>query len=159
MSALPATTDVVIVGAGPTGLALACVLAAERVSFVLVDQLAEGANTSRAGWCTAGPSRFLEELEVTDRLRAEGHVVPRFTLRDRDHMLVTIRFDGTRSATADFPPAKTYQKALFEAGVPLMAFAVPDVQGEYKRLTKRGVVFKRGPTKVGQTTLAVLNDT
>jgi 2-polyprenyl-6-methoxyphenol hydroxylase-like FAD-dependent oxidoreductase len=36
----------------------------------------------------------LEELEVTDRLRAEGHIVPRFTVRDRDHVLVTIRFDG-----------------------------------------------------------------
>ena len=30
---LPATTDVVIVGAGPTGLSLACVLAERVVSF------------------------------------------------------------------------------------------------------------------------------
>ena len=48
MSTLPATTDVVIVGAGPTGLTLACILAAEGVSFVLVERLAEGLNTSRA---------------------------------------------------------------------------------------------------------------
>ena len=57
MSALPATTDVAIVGAGPTGLALACSLAKERVSVILVDRLAEGANTSRAAWCTPGRSR------------------------------------------------------------------------------------------------------
>lgn len=94
MRALPATTDVVIVGAGPTGLTLACVLAKEGLSFVLVDRLAEGANTSRAAVVHARTLEVLEELEVTDRLRAEGHVVPRFTLRDRDRVLVTIRFDG-----------------------------------------------------------------
>jgi 2-polyprenyl-6-methoxyphenol hydroxylase-like FAD-dependent oxidoreductase len=94
MSTLPATTDVVIVGAGPTGLALGCVLAAEGVSFVLVERLAEGANTSRAAVVHARTLEVLEELEVTDRLRAAGHVVPRFTLRDRDHVLVTLRFDG-----------------------------------------------------------------
>jgi 2-polyprenyl-6-methoxyphenol hydroxylase-like FAD-dependent oxidoreductase len=93
MSTLPATTDVVIVGAGPTGLALACVLASKGISFVLVERLAEGANTSRAAVIHARTLEVLEELEVTDQLRAEGHVVPRFTLRDRDHVLVTLRFD------------------------------------------------------------------
>jgi 2-polyprenyl-6-methoxyphenol hydroxylase-like FAD-dependent oxidoreductase len=93
MSALPKTTDVVIVGAGPTGLALGGTLAAEGVSFVLVDRLAEGANTSRAAVVHARTLEVLEELEVTDRLRDRGHVVPRFTLRDRSRVLVTIRFD------------------------------------------------------------------
>jgi 2-polyprenyl-6-methoxyphenol hydroxylase-like FAD-dependent oxidoreductase len=93
MGTLPATADVVIAGAGPTGLAIAGVLAAEGVSFVLADRLAEGANTSRAAVVHARTLEVLEELEVTDRLRAEGHIVPRFTVRDRDHVLVTIRFD------------------------------------------------------------------
>ncbi len=94
MNTLPAIADVVIVGAGPTGLALTGVLAKEGVSFVVVDRLAEGANTSRAAVVHARTLEVLEELEVTDRLRAEGHVVPRFTVRDRDHVLATIRFDG-----------------------------------------------------------------
>ena len=94
MSALPAKTDVVIVGAGPTGLTLGCVLAARRVPFVLIDRLAEGANTSRAAVVHARTLEVLEEIGVTDRLRAEGHVVPRFTVRDRDRALATIRFDG-----------------------------------------------------------------
>ena len=93
MSTLPAATDVLIVGAGPTGLALATVLAKERASFVLVDRLAEGANTSRAAVVHARTLEVLEELDVTDRLRRVGHVVPRFTIRDRDHVLATIRFD------------------------------------------------------------------
>ena len=94
MGTLPDATDVVIVGAGPAGLTLACVLAGEGTSFAVVDRLAEGANTSRAAVVHARTLEVLEELEVTDRLRAEGHVVPRFTLRDRDRVLATIRFDG-----------------------------------------------------------------
>ena len=58
-----------------------------------------------------------------------------------------------------FPPAKTYQKALFDAGIPLTAFSVPDVQSEYDRLLKRGVVFTTGPTDAGTTTIAVFDDT
>jgi len=58
-----------------------------------------------------------------------------------------------------FPPAGTYQKALFEAGIPLTSFAVDDIQQEYQRLTKLGVVFKTAPTNVGPATIAVFEDT
>ncbi len=90
---LPTKADVVIVGAGPTGLALAATLAKSGVDFVLLDKLSEGANTSRAAVVHARTLEVLETLDVTDRLRAEGLVVPKFTVRDRDRALLTIRFD------------------------------------------------------------------
>lgn len=90
---MPTTTDVVIVGAGPTGLALATVLATEKVDFVLLDRLAEGANTSRAAVVHARTLEVLEALGVPERLRAEGLIVPQFAVRDRDHALLTVRFD------------------------------------------------------------------
>jgi predicted enzyme related to lactoylglutathione lyase len=58
-----------------------------------------------------------------------------------------------------FPPARTYQKALFEAGIPLTSFAVDDIQKEYERMKKLGVVFKTAPTKMGPVTIAVFEDT
>ncbi len=58
-----------------------------------------------------------------------------------------------------FPPAGTYQKALFDAGIPLTAFAVDDIQKEYERLLKLGVVFKSKPTQMGPVTIAVFEDT
>jgi len=58
-----------------------------------------------------------------------------------------------------FPPAKTYQKALFEAGIPLTSFGVADVQAVYERLKTRGVVFRTSPTKMGPVTVAVFEDT
>ena len=45
---LPTRTDVVIVGAGPTGLALAIALQQAGVDHLLIDKLADGQSTSRA---------------------------------------------------------------------------------------------------------------
>jgi catechol 2,3-dioxygenase-like lactoylglutathione lyase family enzyme len=58
-----------------------------------------------------------------------------------------------------FPPAKVYQKALFEAGIPVTAFTTADVQGEFKRLKERGVVFRGEPADAGPVILAVFEDT
>jgi predicted enzyme related to lactoylglutathione lyase len=58
-----------------------------------------------------------------------------------------------------FAPAKVYQKALKDAGIPLTAFHVNDIQKEFERLQKLGVKFSMGPTKMGPATLAVLDDT
>ncbi len=58
-----------------------------------------------------------------------------------------------------FAPAKIYQKSLFEAGIPLTAFQVDNIQEEYDRLEKLGVVFSMKPTLMGPATLAVFNDT
>jgi len=58
-----------------------------------------------------------------------------------------------------FPPAVVFQKALFDAGIPLTAFNVDDIQKEYERLKNLGVTFSMAPTKMGPATLAVFNDT
>jgi catechol 2,3-dioxygenase-like lactoylglutathione lyase family enzyme len=54
-----------------------------------------------------------------------------------------------------FPPARIYQKALFDAGIPLTAFNVDDIQKEHERLEKLGVKFSMKPTKMGPATMAV----
>ena len=58
-----------------------------------------------------------------------------------------------------FGPAKTYQKALFDAGIPLTMFGVKDIKQEFERLQKAGVVFKQPPTQAGPVTIAVFEDT
>ena len=58
-----------------------------------------------------------------------------------------------------FEPARVYQKALYDAGIPLTAFAVDDIQKEYNRLVAAGVVFSMKPTNMGAVTLAVFDDT
>jgi catechol 2,3-dioxygenase-like lactoylglutathione lyase family enzyme len=58
-----------------------------------------------------------------------------------------------------FDPARTYQKALFDAGIPLASFGVDDIEKEHARLEKLGARFKTKPTKMGSVTVAVLDDT
>lgn len=58
-----------------------------------------------------------------------------------------------------FQPAKTYQKALFEARIPLTAFAVDDIQKEYERMGNLGVKFLGEPKKAGPVTVALFEDT
>lgn len=54
---------------------------------------------------------------------------------------------------------KAFQKALYEAGIPLAAFAVANVEVEWERLRYRSVRFTMEPTKAGDTWLAVFDDT
>ena len=60
---------------------------------------------------------------------------------------------------AEFPPAQTYQKALYEAGIPCALFAVDDITSEYERLKNAGVRFTKPPMPAGPVTIAVLDDT
>lgn len=56
------------------------------------------------------------------------------------------------------PAAETYQKALFEQGIPITAFEVDDVDAQYSRLTEKGVSFKAEPANQGPVRIAVLSD-
>jgi 2-polyprenyl-6-methoxyphenol hydroxylase-like FAD-dependent oxidoreductase len=84
--------DVLVVGAGPTGLTLAAALLARGVRAAVVDRLAEGANTSRAAVIHARTLEVLEPLGVVAPLLARGLKIERFTIRDRDHVLMPIGF-------------------------------------------------------------------
>jgi predicted enzyme related to lactoylglutathione lyase len=57
------------------------------------------------------------------------------------------------------PAAKAFQEAMFKQGIPLAAFEVSDIQGEYARLVKHGVAFTCEPTSAGPVTIAILADT
>jgi predicted enzyme related to lactoylglutathione lyase len=58
-----------------------------------------------------------------------------------------------------FEPAKTYQKALYESGIPYTQFNVDNVQQEYERLVNLGVSFNVKPTEMGTVRIAVFDDT
>ena len=62
-------------------------------------------------------------------------------------------------APVSFEPAKVFQQALFESGIPWTQFNVVDVDQEYERLNDLGVVFSMKPTQMGAAKLAVFDDT
>lgn len=86
------TTDVLVVGAGPTGLTLAAELTRCGVHATVIDQQPAGANTSRAAVVHARTLEVLESINVSKRLTAIGIPIPRFTIRDRDRVLMSVDF-------------------------------------------------------------------
>src|SRR5258705_11089423 len=48
-----------------------------------------------------------------------------------------------------FPPARTYQKALFEAGIPATAFTTKDIAAQDSRLRDLAVRFRGEPKSMG----------
>lgn len=85
--------DVLIVGAGPTGLTAAIALALRDIRVTVIDAQDEGANTSRAAVVHAHTLEALEEIGVSERLAKRGLHARQFTIRDRDRVLVPVRFD------------------------------------------------------------------
>lgn len=95
---LPEHVDVLIVGAGPTGLALANKLQKEGVDHLLIDALEAGQNNSRAAVIHAHTLEMLEEAGLASPLVAEGMALSRFTIRDRDRPLLGLDFSELPSA-------------------------------------------------------------
>ena len=58
-----------------------------------------------------------------------------------------------------FPPARVYQKALFEAGIPATALMTTDIAADVRRLKACGVVFRGEPAAMGPITVVTFEDT
>ena len=59
----------------------------------------------------------------------------------------------------DNPVAKAYQQGIFDQGIPAASFGVTDIHAEFEKLDRRGVKFTMEPTKMGQVTVAIFEDT
>jgi 2-polyprenyl-6-methoxyphenol hydroxylase-like FAD-dependent oxidoreductase len=141
---LPATTDVLIVGAGPVGLATAAALARAGVDVTVVDRAPSAAHTSRAAVVHARTLEVLDRIGAAAPLVAAGIPAPRFTIRDRDRTLVPVTFAGlpTRYPYALMVPQSTTEAVLHDR---LTAAGGRVVRGcEAVALTDHTVTFAGG---------------
>jgi len=60
---------------------------------------------------------------------------------------------------SDNPISKPFQRAVFNAGMPIMVFGVQDIHQEYERLARMGVKFTQEPTKTDYGIQALFEDT
>ena len=140
---LPHTTEVLIVGAGPVGLATAAALAGAGIDVTVADRAPTAAHTSRAAVVHAHTLEVLDRIGAAAPLVAAGIPAPRFTIRDRDRTLVPIAFDGlpTRYPYALMVPQSTTEAVLHD------------------RLVAAGGRVHRGHAAVGLAGRAVTFDT
>ncbi|HYO97114.1 MAG TPA: NAD(P)/FAD-dependent oxidoreductase [Polyangiaceae bacterium] len=132
-------TDVLIIGAGPTGLSLSIALHQRGVAHVLIDRLEQGQNTSRAGVIHAQTLESLRELGVTERLTSLGLKLDTFTIRDRDHALLKLGFESLPSA---FPYLLMLPQNVTEA---VLAERIEQLGGHIRRGATAESI-EQGPT-------------
>jgi 2-polyprenyl-6-methoxyphenol hydroxylase-like FAD-dependent oxidoreductase len=110
-------TEVLVVGAGPTGLAIAVSLHRGGVTPVVIDKLPAGQNTSRAAVIHAHTLEVLDSLGVVQRLVREGITLTKFSLRDRDSTLLRLDFARlpTRFAHLLMLPQNVTERILDDA--------------------------------------------
>ena len=75
-----ARSDVLIIGAGPTGLVLALWLAKLGVRLRIIDKTAEPGTTSRALAVQARTLELYRQLDLTDEVVKRGHKTPAVNL-------------------------------------------------------------------------------
>jgi 2-polyprenyl-6-methoxyphenol hydroxylase-like FAD-dependent oxidoreductase len=113
---IPQNAQVVVVGAGPVGLAVAAGLRLHGREVVVVDKQAEGSNTSRA--CVIHPRtlEMLDKIGVTKRLVDLGLELEDFAIRTGDRKLIPVGFEDLPT---DYPfitmiPQSVTEQVLLE---------------------------------------------
>jgi 2-polyprenyl-6-methoxyphenol hydroxylase-like FAD-dependent oxidoreductase len=96
-------TDVLIVGAGPTGLVLALWLTRLGVRLRIVDQLPEPATTTRAVAVQARTLEFYRQIGIADALVARGRTVTQVNLWVAGRHVARAAFGNIGAGLSPYP--------------------------------------------------------
>jgi len=97
-------SDVLIIGAGPTGLVLALWLVQQGVSVRIIDKTAEPGTTSRALAVQARTLELYRQLDLTDEVLQQGHRVPGINLWVQGKKEARVSFDSIAKGLTPYGP-------------------------------------------------------
>jgi 2-polyprenyl-6-methoxyphenol hydroxylase-like FAD-dependent oxidoreductase len=112
-------SDVLVVGAGPTGLVLALWLAKLGVKVRIIDRTAEPGTTSRALAVQARTLELYRQLDLADAVLAAGHRIPAVNLWVRGEAAARLAFETIGSGLTPYPfleifPQDEHERLLIE---------------------------------------------
>jgi 2-polyprenyl-6-methoxyphenol hydroxylase-like FAD-dependent oxidoreductase len=111
--------DVLIIGAGPTGLALALWLAKLHVNVRIIDKTAEPGTTSRALAVQARTLELYRQLDLADEVFARAHKTPAVNLWVQGKQAARIAFENVGAGVSPYPfllifPQDEHERLLIE---------------------------------------------
>jgi 2-polyprenyl-6-methoxyphenol hydroxylase-like FAD-dependent oxidoreductase len=114
-----AQTEVLIVGAGPTGLVLALWLAKLGVKVRIIDKTAEPGTTSRALAVQARTLELYQQLDLSEAVIARGHQVPAVNLWVKGEAAARLVFENVGAGLTPYPflhifPQDQHERLLIE---------------------------------------------
>ena len=98
-----AQTEILIVGAGPTGLVLALWLAKLGVKLRIIDKTTEPGTTSRALAVQARTLELYQQLDLSDAVIARGHRVPAVNLWVKGEAAARLAFEKVGAGLTPYP--------------------------------------------------------
>src|SRR4030081_1272731 len=107
-------TDVLIIGAGPTGLVLALWLTKLGVKVRIVDKTAEPGTTSRALAVQARTLELYRQLDLTEAVVARGHEVPAVNLWVKGEAAARLSFETIGFGLTPYPFLKIFPQDQHE---------------------------------------------
>jgi 2-polyprenyl-6-methoxyphenol hydroxylase-like FAD-dependent oxidoreductase len=112
-------SDVLIIGAGPTGLVLALWLTRLGVKVRIVDKTAGPGTTSRALAVQARTLELYRQLDLTEAVVAQGHHVPAVNLWVKGEAAARLAFESVGAGLTPYPflhifPQDQHEKLLID---------------------------------------------
>ena len=107
--------QILICGAGPTGLVLALWLAKRKVPFRIIDKAAKAGTASRALVIHARTLEFYRQLGLDKAVISASHPMEQANLWVKQHMAGTVRFGGVATDTSPYPYVLVFPQDEHEA--------------------------------------------
>lgn len=103
-------TQVIIIGAGPTGLMAACQLARFNIDFIIIDTKPAPTHESRAMLVTARSMEIYQQMGIVDTVLQQGEVISKFAIYMNGREKATLKTAEAGDGLTDFPNLQAFEQ-------------------------------------------------
>lgn len=107
-------TEVIIIGAGPTGLMAACQLSRFGIEFVIADRKSKPTEESRAMIVTARSMEIYQQMGLSDTILDKGKIISSLSVISRGKEKVDFPIGKSGEGLTDFPYMLAFEQSANE---------------------------------------------